>query len=60
MGFKRAPSVPKPRVMSTTGHYRPPTPKMKGLSKMNMPTRGRVGKQIPSMPKLWKPPKPFG
>ncbi len=55
-----APKVPKVRKMAAVGHYRPPTPKLKGLSKMNVPTRGRVGKQLPSMPKLWKPPKPMG
>ena len=35
------------RKMGTVGHYKPP--KMKGSGQMNMPRRGRVGKNIPAI-----------
>lgn len=42
---KRQKSQPK---LPTPGHYRPPTVKVPGMGSYNAPTRGRVGKQMPS------------
>ena len=50
----------KPRKMATVrklptpGHYRPPTVKIPGAGSYNAPTRGRLGKQMPS-PKKPRP-----
>lgn len=36
------------KKVATPGHYRPPTTKVPGMSTFNTPTRGRVGKLLPS------------
>lgn len=50
---------PKTPRMQQPGHYRRPMVNLPGMSNMNMPGRGRVGKLIPSMKKMGVP-KPKG
>ena len=42
--------MPRPRRMSSTGHYRAPRLRLPGG--MNMPRVGRVGKVLPSPAKM--------
>lgn len=42
------------KKLPTPGHYRPPTVKVPGMSTFNAPTRGRVGKMMPSPKKPGK------
>ena len=41
------------KPMQQPGHYKPP--KLMGSSGMNLPRRGRVGKQQPMFKKMGKP-----
>lgn len=50
------PKKPATRKMAQPGHYRPPTVKLPGMGSYNQPTRGRVGKAMPSPRKLLKRP----
>lgn len=36
------------KKLPTPGHYRPPEVRLPGSSAYNAPTRGRVGKSLPS------------
>lgn len=42
------PKKPKVPKMQLPGHYRPPTVRVPGQGSYNQPTRGRVGKMMPS------------
>lgn len=50
------------KKMAAPGHYKRPVLKMPGMSSMNAPRPGRVGKMVPPMKKLGVPglkmPKP--
>ena len=48
------------RKVALPGHYRPPTVRLPGMGGYNAPTRGRVGKQMPSPPKFTGRPFPKG